>query len=57
MAGSFHIEPQEYAETFDLGIEQFILGLPALKARTGLSCSSTEALAPMSGIDAVGLTS
>jgi WHG domain-containing protein len=57
MAGSFHIEPQEYAETFDLGIEQFILGLPALKARTGLSCSSTAAVAPMSRIDAVGLTS
>jgi hypothetical protein len=30
MAGSFFVDAAEYKETFDLSIEQFILGLPAL---------------------------
>ena len=57
MAGSFLIEPQEYAETFDLGIQQSILGLPALKAPTSRPCRPPTALVPAHGINAVGLKS
>jgi Tetracyclin repressor-like, C-terminal domain len=57
MAGSFLIEPQEYAQTFDLGIQQFILGLPALKTSTSRRYRSATALVPTHGINAVGLSS
>lgn len=36
VTGSFFIEPEGYKETFDLGIEQFILGLPALNGSVNL---------------------
>jgi hypothetical protein len=32
MAASFFVEPSEYQRTFDLGIEMFIMGVPALAA-------------------------